>query len=201
MKCNLCHECNLITLYVSDKDTKIKKPIGKICINCDNTHEPTEYFLELKKQREKKKREEEQRSVKAHDRPKFSTTEFKEFCDKCGAKQGIKIRKNKERLHIHFDKDQNEWKVEKNNPCIDCKCKKCGNKWSKGLPMPHKPKYSIPTKMTKEKLRLAFLRVGSKNIIIPKNLNKVGIEIHRELEQERNAKEAREMEERLKRKS
>lgn len=200
MKCNLC-DGNLITLYVSDKDTKVKKSIGKICINCDNTHEPTEYFLELKKQREKKKHEEEQMQVKAHDRPKFSITKFKEFCGNCGAKQGIKIRKNKEKLHIYFDEGQNELKVARNNPCIDYECGKCGNKWSEGLPMPNKPKYSIPPKMTKEKLRLAFLRVGSQNITIPKNLNKIGMEIHRELEQERNAKEAREIEERLKRKS
>lgn len=199
MKCKRC-DGNLVTHYVSDKDTKIKEAIGKICINCDYTHEPTEYFIELKKQRQKKKDEEEQLKNKSHHKPKFSTNKIVEFCSECNYKR-IKTRKTREKLHIHFDKGQNEWKVETNNPCINYECTNCGKTGSVGLPMPNKPKYSIPPKITKEKLRLAFLRVGSKNIIIPKNLNKIGMEIHRELEQERNAKEARETEERLKRKS
>ena len=74
---------------------------------------------------------------------------------------------------IDFDKGQNEWKVHRNNPCTKCQCKRCGNKWSGGLPTPSEPHYKLPTRITKDKLRLVLRRIPRNQISVPKKLNKM----------------------------
>lgn len=184
-KCKICLG-KLLTHYASDNKTKVKLPIGKICPRCDTVHDPTQFFLELRKQRLEKKEK----------KPKFSRTLIDERCPKC---KSIKIKHRKKREYLFFYFDNNELRVQKNNPSIDYECLKCDNKWGEGLPTPQNPKYLLPPRLTKEKLRLAFQRTMIKDMLIPKSLNKLKKEVLRELEQERKAKEARDLEELVKR--
>jgi len=181
-----------------DKKNNPFKKIGKICVYCDSVREPSEFFLSSKKEIEKNKKREQEYKIKTKSKPRFSG---QIICSECGAKNKIKITKHQERLHIEFDKERGELVCHQNNPQKECKCIKCGNHWTSSLQMPNEPKYELPKQMTKEKLRLAFLRVGSYKIKIPQRLKKTAMEIHRELKQEREAKEARDLEELLKRKA
>lgn len=190
----------LVKAYVADTSHIHKKHegIGLICLNCDSVREMTPFFLKKKQEIQKKRDEEEQFKIKTRSNPKFRKT--KETCSKCKATYGIKIIAHQEKLHIEFDEGRDELVCNKNNPYLECKCK-CGYQWTKGLDMPNKPKYLLPINTTKEKLRLAFLRIGSQKIHIPNKYKKMAMEVHRELSAERQAKEDRELEEKLNKKS
>ena len=196
-KCNFCERL-LVNVYVADTSDKNRKhvSIGKFCLNCDTVRERTKFLIGKKQEIAEKKKEEEEYAIKTKSKPEFR--ENKEICSECRAINGIKKIKHNEGLWIEFDEGRGELVCQKNHRYLECKCSKCGNKWTKGLGLPKKPKYLLPTNMTKEKLRLAFLRVGSQNIHIPNKFKKMAIEIHKELSAERQAKETRELEERAK---
>ena len=188
MKCEICEQL-LVSIYIHDnsKPNKPFKKIGKICIHCDSVREPSEFFIlkKTKLQKEKKEREQTSRS-----KPVFSEAGK---CSDCGSVRSKKT-KHKEHLHIEKDEGRNELICNRNNPRLHCECSICGYKWTQGLTMPREPKYELPSNLTKEKLRLAFLRVGSHRIKIPQKFKKMAMEIHKELKQERKAKEERELE-------
>lgn len=192
-KCGICERLQIsIYAHIYDGDKNSIRHIGEICPVCDKVKEPSKFLDILKKQRQQKKK-----------KPIFSTTITKEQCEKCKSKK-IKIRKISERIKVEFDEPQNQWHVHKNNPSIQYKCTKCGHESYDGLKMPEKPKYELPKKMSEFQLRLA-LQHSPKEVIenfsISKNLIKMKNKILAELEQERNAKVLREIEERQKRKS
>ena len=55
MKCVSC-KINLLTVYLSDKDTKVKRSIGKYCSICEGITKPTPFYFEIKKRMQKKLR-------------------------------------------------------------------------------------------------------------------------------------------------
>jgi len=183
LKCKKCKTRNLVSIYINDKESSSKKPIGKICLECDPVPNPTEYFQKIYDEIL------EEKKTKLAKKPKFPPKN--ESCIKCGSKR-IKIRKHKESIRIAFDKGQQVWQCNKNNPHISYTCKKCGQPWSHGLQMPVKPKYTISPKLTKEQLRLVLQHTIREELQVPKNLNKMVVVIQEEFEQQRRAKTERE---------
>ena len=133
MKCSWCM-FNLVNVYVADKITKNKEPIGKICINCGSVNAPTDYFQQLKREKQREKEEREKKPI-------FSS--FEEECTECHSKR-FKARKfpPKKVKYLHSDRSFGE---QLNNPYIRYICTRCNNQWRVGLPMP----YPIPKKYLK----------------------------------------------------
>ena len=75
----------MISLYVSEPKSKIKKAIGKICLNCGGVDSPTTYFQKLK---QKIVREEPKRKKPFHTRPENPQ------CSNCKSKQFTKRKFN-----------------------------------------------------------------------------------------------------------
>jgi len=140
---------------------------GTFCPNCDIIRDSTQFLIN-------KKLEIKNKQLLKTKTPKFSI--HTEICSNCRGKR-IHITKEKEAIKVDFDKGQNEWKVHRNNPFTKCQCKRCGDKWRGGLPTPSEPHYKLPTRITKDKLRLILRRVPRNQISVPKKLNKMVKEI------------------------
>ena len=125
---------NLVNVYVADKETKNKEPIGKICFHCDLVRVPTEYFQKLKK--EKHQQKEDQNKM-----PQFSA--FNERCDKCPSKRYWKRKFPPKK--VKYKQSDGSWGEQLNNPYIRYTCRRCNNVWRVSLPMP----YPIPKKYLK----------------------------------------------------
>lgn len=168
---------------ISVKDSK-GKSLGKLCIVCEQFHKPSIHLTKHRNDFYEKEKEK-----KAKD-PKF-TPKKDEFCDKCKSKRR-KVRKKQERIKVDFDKPQNTWQVNKQNPRISYKCLNCGHPWSHGLPMPIKPKYIVAPKQNKETLTLILQHAIKKELQIPKTLSKMVLEVEKELREKQEAKKERE---------
>ena len=133
MKCKWCG-FNLVNIYVADKKTKNKEPIGKICIHCDLVTSPTDYFQQLKREKYKVKEERKKK-------PQFSA--FEEKCNKCNSKRYSKRKFPPKK--VKYPHGDGSWGEQLNNPYIRYICKRCNNTWMVSLPMP----YPIPKKYLK----------------------------------------------------
>jgi len=114
--------------------SKEKKPIGKICTNCDTPRDPTKFFNDIKKAQIKKVQEKEEK------KKEFLATH--ETCPYCGS---LRFKKEKKKAYKVPNKDKNGKIIsfERFNPCwiFTCSNRKCRQKphkgmWRLGLPMP-----------------------------------------------------------------
>ena len=67
---------NLLTIYLSDKDTKVKRSIGKYCPICEGITKPTPFYYQLKRQKQKQ-------LLLAKSGRKKAKFQGKETCSKC----------------------------------------------------------------------------------------------------------------------
>lgn len=178
MICRICGQ-RLLGAYTTDRTKKTRmKKIGLFCFNCSRLIEQSQFLIDERLKVQNKIINE---SKKTKSKPKFS--EFSVICQnpKCKSER-IRIVRHSEQIRVEFDKGRQEWTVNLNNPYNECTCKKCGNHWPSGLPLPSNPHYLVPKKIGKSKLRLILQRVPRNRLSIPKNLISLEKEISQELE-------------------
>ena len=114
MKCERC-KVNILTIYLSDKDTKVKRSIGKFCPICEGITNPTLFYHQIKGQKQKQLL----LTKSERKKPKFQRTKK---CSKCK----IIMKRSK----LRYTKKRN---VRGEKPSWLFVCPKCGKRTTQAI--------------------------------------------------------------------